>query len=353
MSEKATSGKKAATEKTTDEKTTGGKAAEQGTRQDKAPEGPTHIGRRGWWGVAKRTVTEFQKDNLVDWAAALTYYGILSVFPALIVVVSLVGMSGVSGTQTLVDNVRQLAPGQARDTAISIIQSLEGTAPTASVFAAIGLVVALWSASKYVAAFIRAVNAVYDMPEGRPLWKLAPLRLALTLTMVVLLGASALAVTFTGRFAEWMGDVLGLGSTFVTAWGIVKWPVILMVVMVAIATLYWAAPNVRQPGWRWITPGSALAILAWLAASAAFALYVANFGSYNKTYGALAAVVIFLVWMWVSNVAILLGAELDAELVRARRIEQGVPEDAVPYAEPRDTRKIDDMDDREGGLGRP
>jgi len=346
-------GEKAASERAPDEKAPDGKAAGEGARRkEEPPEKPTQIGLRGWWGVAKRTATEFQKDNLVDWAAALTYYGILSVFPALIVVVSLVGMSGVSGTQTLVDNVRQLAPGQARDTAVSIIQSLEGTAPTASVFAAIGLVVALWSASKYVAAFIRAVNAIYEMPEGRPLWKLAPLRLALTLTMVVLLGASALAVTFTGRFAEWAGDLLGLGSAFVTVWGIVKWPVILLVVMVAIGTLYWAAPNVRQPGWRWITPGSAFAILAWIAASAVFALYVANFGSYNKTYGALAAVVIFLVWMWVSNVAILLGAELDAELVRARRIEEGVPEDAQPYAEPRDTRKIDDMDNHEGGLGK-
>ncbi|KAB2350920.1 YihY/virulence factor BrkB family protein [Actinomadura rudentiformis] len=344
MAEKATTGK---------EKAARDEAAEKSTRRSEEPsEGPAQIGLRGWWGVSKRTVAEFQKDNLVDWAAALTYYGILSVFPALIVVVSLVGMSGVSGTQTLVDNVRQLAPSQARDTVISIIQSLQGTAPTASVFAAIGLVVALWSASKYVAAFIRAVNAIYEMPEGRPLWKLAPLRLALTLTMVVLLGASALAVTFTGRFAEWAGDLFGLGSAFVTIWGIVKWPVILLVVMVAIATLYWAAPNVRQPGWRWITPGSAFAILAWIAASGVFALYVANFGSYNKTYGALAAVVIFLVWMWVSNVAILLGAELDAELVRARRIEEGVPEDAVPYAEPRDTRKIDDTNGREGGLGK-
>jgi membrane protein len=318
--------------------------------KNKAPEHPTQIGMRGWFGVFKRTVLEFKNDNLVDWAAALTYYGVLSLFPGLIVVVSLVGLSGVSGTQTLIDNVRQLAPGQFRDTLVSILQGLKGTAPTAGVLAIAGLAVALWSSSKYVAAFIRAINAVYDMPEGRPLWKLAPLRLALTLAMVILLGASALAVTFTGRFAEAAGKVFGLGSEFVTVWGIVKWPVILFVVMFAIAMLYWAAPNVRQPGWRWVTPGTVLAIVAWIVASAGFAVYIANFNSYNKTYGALAAVVIFLVWMWFSNVAILLGAELDAELMRARRMEEGVAEDSEPYAEPRDTSKISEHEDiRETG----
>ncbi|WP_307796910.1 YihY/virulence factor BrkB family protein [Actinomadura barringtoniae] len=293
----------------------------------------------------KRVVVGFQRDNLADWAAALTYYGVLSLFPALIVVVSLVGLSGVSGTQTLIDNVRQLAPGQFRDILISLLQNLRGTEPTAGLFAAIGLAVALWSSSKYVAAFIRAINALYDMPEGRPMWKLAPLRLLLTLAMVLLIGSSALAVTFTGRFAEQAGKVLGLGSAFVTVWGIAKWPVVLLVVMVAIATLYWAAPNVRQSGWRLIAPGSVFAIVVWIAASAAFAVYVANFSSYNKTYGALSAIVIFLIWMWFSNLAILLGAELDAELMRVRRIEEGVPEESEVFAEPRDTTKISDRDD--------
>jgi membrane protein len=304
--------------------------------------------RVGWWGVLKRTIAGFRDDNLADWAAALTYYGVLSLFPALIVVVSLVGLSGVSGTETLIDNVRQLAPGESRDVLISMLEGMRGTEPTAGVFAAVGLAVALWSSSKYVAAFIRAINAVYDMPEGRPMWKLAPLRLVLTLAMVLLLGASAVAVAFTGRFAEQSGKVLGLGSVFVAIWGIAKWPGVLLVVMVAIATLYWAAPNVRQAGWRLVSPGSALAIAAWLGASAGFAVYVANFSSYNQTYGALAAVVIFLMWMWFSNVAILLGAELDAELLRARRIEEGVSEDRETFAEPRDTSKISDRGDLSG-----
>ncbi|MEU6034584.1 YihY/virulence factor BrkB family protein [Actinomadura sp. NPDC047616] len=313
----------------------------------KAPDRPTRLGRDAWWGVAKRTAREFRDDNLVDWAAALTYYGVLSVFPALIVAVSLVGLSGQSGTRTLTDNIRQLAPGQLRDVLISMVEGLRGTAPTAGVLAIVALLVALWSASKYVAAFIRAVNAVYDVPEGRPLWKLAPLRVGLTLLMVVLLGASALAVTFTGRLAEQAGRMLGLGSAFVTGWNYAKWPVILLVVIIAVATLYWAAPNVRQAGWRWITPGSALAIVLWIVASAGFAIYVANFGSYNATYGALAGVVIFLVWLWISNLAILLGAELDAELIRARKIAEGAPETVEPFAEPRDTRKFSDEDREE------
>ncbi|MEU5877114.1 YihY/virulence factor BrkB family protein [Spirillospora sp. NPDC047279] len=314
---------------------------------EQVPEGPAHIGLRGWWGVFKRTVREFQKDRVVDLAAGLTYYALLSVFPALIVVVSLVGMTGISGTRTLVDNVRQLPSGQYRVVLIDVIESLEGTAPTASVFAAAGLALALWSASRYVAGFIRAVNVIYDMPEGRPVWKLAPLRLGLTLVMVLLLGVSAVAVAFTGRFAERAGEVLGLGSAFVTAWGVLKWPVILVVVMVAVATLYWAAPNVRQPGWRWITPGSGFAIVAWIAASAGFAVYVANFGSYNQTYGALAGVVIFLVWMWFSNVTLLLGAEVDAELARARHLERDGTVEDEPFIEPRDTRKMDERETHE------
>ncbi|MGK5553474.1 YihY/virulence factor BrkB family protein [Actinomadura kijaniata] len=309
-------------------------------KRGKVPERPTHLGRRGWWRAGWRTLREIRDDQLLDWAAALTYYGVLSLFPGIIVMVSLVGLVGQDGRRALTDNIRQLAPGQVREVLLRTVEGLAASAPTAGVLATAGLLVALWSASRYVAALIRALNAVYDMPEGRPLWKLAPLRVALTLAMVVVLGASALAVTFTGRLAEQAGRVLGFESAGVAVWSVVKWPVLLVVVIAAIATLYWAGPNVRQPGWRWITPGCVLAVLAWIVASAGFALYVANFGSYNQTYGALAGVVIFLVWLWVSNVAILLGAEFDAELVRARRMAEGVPEDAEPFAVPRDTRAM-------------
>ncbi|WP_067827287.1 YihY/virulence factor BrkB family protein [Actinomadura kijaniata] len=309
-------------------------------KRGKVPERPTHLGRRGWWQAGRRTFREIRDDQLLDWAAALTYYGVLSLFPGMIVMVSLVGLVGQDGRRALTDNIRQLAPGQVREVLLRAVEGLAASAPTAGVLATAGLLVALWSASRYVAALIRALNAVYDMPEGRPLWKLAPLRVALTLAMVVVLGASALAVTFTGRLAEQAGRILGFESAGVAVWSVVKWPVLLVVVIAAIATLYWAGPNVRQPGWRWITPGCVLAVLAWIVASAGFALYVANFGSYNQTYGALAGVVIFLVWLWVSNVAILLGAEFDAELVRARRMAEGVPEDAEPFAVPRDTRAM-------------
>ncbi len=201
-----------------------------------------------------------------------------------------------------------------------------------------GLAGALWSASGCTAGFIRASNAVYDIPEGRPAWKTTPLRVVLTVAMMLLLAASAVIVVFTGPLAHQAGSLLGLGSAATTAWSIAKWPVLVLLVVLMIALLYWAAPNVRGRGFRWISPGSLLAVLIWLVASAGFALYVANFGSYNKTYGALAAVIIFLVWLWISNFAILLGLEFDAELARERAIEGGLPDTAEPYAEPRDTR---------------
>ncbi|MFC0040829.1 YihY/virulence factor BrkB family protein [Actinomadura rayongensis] len=281
-----------------------------------AGDGTDRPGLRGWWRVVRRTAVSVLNDGLLDWAAALTYYGVLSLFPGLIVVVSLVDLAGVSGERTLTENVRQFAPGPTRDTALALLSDLHGAGATAGTVASAGTVLALWSASRYVGALIRALNAVHDIGEGRPLWKLAPLRLALTLAIVVLLGASAVAVTFTGWLTVQAGRVFGLSSAFVTGWNIAKWPVLVAVAVVAIATLYRAGPNVRES--RWITPGCAVAIGAWIVASIGFAVYAANFGSYNRTYGALAAVVIFLVWMWVSNVAILIGAEFDAELARVR-----------------------------------
>ncbi|WP_157407970.1 YihY/virulence factor BrkB family protein [Actinomadura atramentaria] len=293
--------------------------------------GGRRVGPGGWWRAARRTVTSFLADGVLDWAAALTYYGVLSLFPGLIVVVSMVDLAGVSGQRTLVDNVREFAPGPARDTAIALLEDLHGTAPTAGTVAAIGLAVALWSASRYVGALIRALNAVHDVDEARPLWKLAPLRLALTLAMLLLFGASALAVTFTGRLTEQAGRLFGLGEAFVTGWNVLKWPVLLAIVVVAIATLYRAGPDVHEHPRRWITPGCVVAIVTWIVASVGFAVYAANFGSYNRTYGTLAAIVIFLVWLWVSNVAILLGAEFDAELARVRGRE---PDPIGPVANP-------------------
>jgi membrane protein len=281
-------------------------------------------------------VQEFREDNMTDWAAALTYYGILSIFPALIVFVSVIGLIGAPVTEPLLDNVGAFAPSEARDILTNAIRELERSRGAAGVLFLVALAGALWAASGYVAAFIRAANVVWDVEEGRPIWKTLPLRIAVTLALIVLLAVSALIVVFTGPLAERAGDVIGVSGAAVTAWDIAKWPILVLLVALMLAILYYAAPNVRQPGFRWITPGSILAVAVWIIASAAFALYVANFGSYNKTYGSLGGIVIFLVWLWLTNVSVLLGAELNAELERRRQIETGHPADEEPFLPPRD-----------------
>jgi membrane protein len=307
-----------------------------------SPDGPTDLKGKSWGGVLKRTVTEFQDDNLTDWAAALTYYGVLSIFPALIVLVSALGLIGNSATQPLIDNLGTVAPGPAKDIFTDAIENLQGSGGASGVVFVVGLVGAIWSASGYISAFMRASNAIYDIEEGRPIWKTLPVRVGLTLLLMVLTAISAVAVTLSGGLAEEVGNLVGLGDTAIQVWNIAKWPVLVLFVSFLFAVLYWAAPNVKQAGFKWISPGSLLAVLGWVVASVAFAFYVANFGSYNKTYGALASPVIFLVWLWISNIMILLGAEFNAELERGRRIEEGMrPKDKEPFAEPRDTRKME------------
>jgi membrane protein len=290
----------------------------------------------------KRTVKEFREDNLTDWAAALTYYSVLAIFPALIVLVSILGLVGESATQPLIDNLGAVAPGPAKEIFTNAIKNLQGSQGAAGVLFVVGLLGALWSASGYVSAFMRASNSIYDMPEGRPIWKTLPLRVGLTVVLLALLAISAVAVTLTGGLAKEVGGVIGLSDSAVTVWNIAKWPVLLVVVSFMFALLYWAAPNVKHPKFRWVSPGGLLAVVGWVIASAAFAFYVANFGSYNKTYGALAGPIVFLVWLWISNVLILLGAEFNAELERGRAIEAGHPEQREPFVEPRDTRKLDE-----------
>ncbi|SDD09791.1 YihY/virulence factor BrkB family protein [Actinokineospora iranica] len=308
---------------------------------------PTDLPARSWWALLKRTVRGFQKDNLTDWAAALTYYGVLSLFPAIIVLSAVLAMLGPSATATLVENVNALAPGAAADIITGALRELQGNASIAGPLAIVGLVGALWSASGYVGAFMRASNSIYEMPEGRPVWKTVPLRVAITLGVVVLLAVSAAGVVATGGIADRLGSALGIGSTGVLVWEIAKWPVIALLVSLALAILYWAAPNVRHPRFRWLSPGGVLAVVLWVLASVAFGLYVANFGSYNKTYGSLGGVIGFLVWLWISNLAVLLGAELDAEIARAKAISEGGPTDREPFLPPRDTRSLDDEEERE------
>jgi membrane protein len=304
------------------------------------PEGSrARLGTDGWAAAAKRSAKRFQDDNVPDWAAALTYYGILSIFPGLLVLVSLLGLLGKSATQPVITGLSNAAPGAVRHIVLNAMTNLQHSHATAGVLAAVGIVVGLKSASGYVAGFMRASNAIYGVPEGRPFWKAVPVRFAVTLAMLLLLVASALIVVVTGGLAAKVGHGLGIGSAAVTAWDIAKWPVLLVMVSIMFAILYWASPNAKQ-GFRLISPGSVLAVVLWLIASGLFALYVAHFGSYNKVYGSLAAVIIFLVWMWVSNIAVLIGAEFNAELERGRAIAGGLPPDKEPFTELRDTRKL-------------
>jgi membrane protein len=320
----------------------------EGTRAPGAPTAgdgpakPTDLAPRSWRAVVKRTGKQVKDDNLTVWAAALTYYAIMSIFPALLVLVSVLRLAGRDTTQKVLDNLTTIAPGPARNILTSAVTNLQqGAQSTAGILAIVGILLALWSASGYIGAFMQAANSIFDVPEGRPAWKKLPTRLALTIAAGIIVGGAALAVVFTGSLARQFGKVLGVGSTAVTVWDIAKWPVILLMIALLFAVLYWAAPNAAHRGFRWATPGSLLAVLIWIAASAGFTFYVANFSSYNKTYGSLAAVIIFLVWLWITNLAILIGAEFDAELQRERAIRAGHPADEEPYLALRDTRKID------------
>ncbi|MFI0508524.1 YihY family inner membrane protein [Streptomyces canus] len=317
---------------------------EQVERQ--SPDTLTDLPKQSWKMVLKGTLKEFKRDELTDRAAALTYYGILALFPAMLALISLLGIVGQSATQKVLDNIQKLAPGAARDVLNNAVTQMQGQAGIGSIMAIVGLVLALWSASGYVAAFIRSANAVYDIPEGRPAWKVLPVRFAVTVVLMVMAVISALIVVLTGGLARQVGTTLGVGDTFLTVWSIAKWPVLVLLVTIMIAILYWATPNAKVRGFRWITPGSLLALLIWMIASAGFALYVANFASYNKTYGTFAGVIIFLVWLWITNLAILLGLEFDAELHRQRAIAGGHPVEQEPYVQPRDTRKWDEEDRR-------
>ncbi len=306
------------------------------------PAAPSGIPKSGWRSILRRTLREFKHDDVTDRAAALTYYGVLAIFPGVLVLISALGLLGKSSIQKLLDNLAQVAPGGVNSFLRTVIEQVQGKSGAASVGAIVGLALALWSASGYVAAFMRASNAIYDVDEGRPIWKTAPVRLGVTLLLVMMLVSSAVMVVVTGPVASELGHAIGIGDTAVTIWNIAKWPVLLVLVSLMISLLYWACPNVKQPGFKWITPGGVLAVIIWLIASGLFAVYVAFSGSYNKTYGTLATVIVFLVWLWITNIAILLGAEFNAESQRQRAIQGGLPDDIEPFAELRDTRKLDD-----------
>jgi membrane protein len=315
----------------------GDRQAGDGVRRDYRPEGTD--ASTGLLGVLKRTFTEFREDNLMDWAAALTYYGLLSLFPALIALVSLVGLFGDPETTTssITDIVTSIGPQSAAETFSGPIESITSNQGTAGLALVLGLAAALWSASGYVGAFMRASNVVYETPEGRPFWKLRPLQILVTLAMIIMLALVALGLVLTGPVVEAVAEPIGLSDTAVTVWNIAKWPVLAAVFMLMIAILYYASPNVKLRGFKWVTPGSAVALVVWILASAAFAFYVANFGSYDKTYGTLGGVVVLLMWLWITNLAILFGHELNAERERSIEIAEGQPRaERELQLEPRD-----------------
>ena len=291
----------------------------------------------------KRTVAEFREDNLTDWAAALTYYGLLSLFPMLIALVSIVGLFAdpQSTTQTVTDIVTRIGPESGAQTFSGPIHSITSNRGSAGVLFVVGLATALWSASGYIGTFIRASNVIYETEEGRPFWKLRPLQLAVTLAMVIMVAAVLVALVLTGPVVRAVADPIGVGDSAVTVWSYAKWPVLAGLFVLMIDLLYYASPNAKLRGFVWVTPGAVLALGVWGVASAGFALFVANFGSYDKTYGTLGGVVVLLIWMWITNVAILLGHELNAERERSQEFAEGVPraEDELqlePRQEPAD-----------------
>ena len=299
--------------------------ASEPVRRDYRPEGTYEKPTK--FGVLRRTITEFSEDNLTDQAAALTYYGLLALFPALIALVSIVGLFAdpQSTSQTITDIVTQVGPSSAASTFSGPIQSITSNQSAAGIMFVVGLLAALWAASGYVGAFMRASNVIYETPEGRPIWKLRPLQMLITLVIVVLVALLMLALVLTGPIVDAVAGPLGISSTATTVWDIAKWPVMLVIVAAIIALLYYASPNVKLRGFKWVTPGAIFAVVVWLIASAAFAFYVANFGSYDKIYGTLGGLVVLLIWLWITNLALLFGHELNAERERGHELAEGVP----------------------------
>src|SRR5436190_6177109 len=290
--------------------------------------GPDDIPGPGWRAVVRRTLKEFKNDELTDWAAALTYYAVLALFPAMIVLVALVGLFG-QYPQTVTSLLNIL-----RDAGVdkATVDSLETTITNivthkggAGALLGVGLVTALWSASGYIGAFMRASNAIFEKPEGRPFWKLRPLQVVVTLVMTILFAIVLLAIVVSGSLAKAIGHQIGVGDTAVTVWNIAKWPVLALIVSLMIAVLYYTAPNARLPKFQWLSPGAVVALLVWVIASVGFFFYAAHFGSYDKTYGTLGGAFTLLVWVWISNLALLFGQELNAEVERGRELAAGEP----------------------------
>lgn len=302
------------------------------------PDSPDDLRKPSWKYLLSKAFHEFNRDQCTDIAAALTYYAVLALFPALLALISLLGVFG-EGQRTvnaLLDMVGGFVPEASLNEIRPVIDSMVNS--QAAGFALItGLLGALWSASGYIGAFGRAMNRMYEVDEGRPIWKLRPLFLLLTLIIVAMVALVLLGLVVSGPVAQTVGEVIGLGSTAVTLWNWAKWPIMLALVVLIVALLYYVTPNVQQPKFRWISIGALTAIVVWIIASLLFGLYVSNFGNYNKTYGALAGVIIMLLWLWITNLALMFGAEMDSEMERARQLQAGIKAEETLQLPPRET----------------
>jgi membrane protein len=315
---------------------------------ERKPGSPGDVTKPSWKYVAKKTLREFNQDQCTDLAAALTYYGVLSLFPGLLALVSLLGIFGQAEktTSALLEIVQGIAPGATVDIIRNTVEDL--TSSGAAGFALVaGIATGLWSASGYVTAFGRAMNRVYEIDEGRPFLKLRGTMLAVTIATIALVALLAAMLVLSGPVAEAVGGAIGLSGAFLTAWNIIKWPIILVLVVLAIAMLFYATPNVKQPKFRWMSMGSAIALGVMVLASLGFGFYVANFGNYNKTYGAIGGVIIMLLWLWLMNLALLFGAEFDAETERGRQLQAGIEAEETLQLPPRDTKKSEKLQKQE------
>jgi membrane protein len=278
-----------------------------------------------WRGVLARSARGFKQDNCLDLAAALTYWSLLALFPAAIVVVALAGLVATSeaAVNTLVEIFEELAPDEAAAALTDRLRDVAGQRTAAGVLFSFGLLGALWTAGAYLRSFTRAANIIYAVPESRPFYRLLPQQLLLTVVSLVLAAVVVFGLIVSGPVAEAVGNALGLGQSVLVVWNTAKWPLLVLLAGTLLSLLFWIAPNVRQPRFRWLTVGGAVALLVWVLVSVGFGFYVANFGAYDATYGTLGAVIVFLVWLFLTNCAILLGVEINAELQRGRRLQAG------------------------------
>ncbi len=307
---------------------------------NRKPDSPTEITKPAWKFVLKRTIHEFSWDQCTTLAAALTYYAVLSLFPGLLALISVLGLfsQAEATTATIVEILRGFADPAVVDAVRGPIEQL-AEAPGAGLAFVIGLVGAIWSASGYVSAFAQAMNRIYEVDEGRPFWKLRPMMLVVTIILLLVAIVMAVLLVVSGPVAKAIGDTVGLGPATVAVWNIAKWPVLVALAVLLIAVLYYATPNVKQPKFRWMSVGSFIALVVLALASLGFFFYVSNFADYNKTYGSIGGIIILLLWLWIANMALLFGAEFDAEMERGRELQGGIEAEETLQLPPRDDRQ--------------